>query len=139
MILPYKITLNEISKSGKNFKWPKHYCECCQRNMWGHGYVGRYFEETSGSVFLKRYRCPGCKALVVARPDGYWSRTRSSILSIYQALKSKLCSGQWPSLLPRQRGNHWLKRFVKLAVMESALNLSAFLERCHLKRVRFLA
>jgi hypothetical protein len=138
MILPYKITLDELSKIDKNYKWPKHYCECCHRNMWGHGCVPRYFSEIPTPVFLKRYRCPGCRALVVVRPEGYWSRIRSSILCIYLALKAKLSTSQWPSLFSRQRGNYWLKKFVRFAMMETELNLSAFLDRCHLKQVRFL-
>ena len=137
MILPYKITLEELSKNGKNYKWPKHHCEHCKRNMWGHGYVTRYFEAIVGTVFLKRYRCPGCLALVIVRPEGYWPRTRSSILSIYQALHCRLSLGHWPSLFPRQRGNHWLKKFVRFAMMESKGDLPSFLELCYLKQVRF--
>ena len=138
MILPFKITLEELSKSGKNFKWPKYFCDCCQRNMWGHGFVARYFETNPDPVFLKRYRCPDCKALVVVRPEEYWSRIRSSILVIYLSLKSRLSLGRWPELFPRQRGNHWLKKFVRFATMETEPNLSSFLDRCHLKMIRFL-
>jgi len=138
MILTYKITLEELSRSGKEYNWPKHFCEGCHRNMWGHGYVARYFEEQMGSLYLKRYRCPGCKALVVVRPEGYWSKIRSSILAIYRALNTRLSTGRWSSLFPRQRGNHWLKKLSSYAVMEVESNLSLFLDRCHLKLIRFL-
>jgi hypothetical protein len=138
MILRYKITLKELSKSGKEFNWPKHFCECCQRNMWGHGYVTRYFTEIANSVFIKRYRCPDCKDLVIVRPEEYWSGIRSSILAIYLALKSRLSSGRWPFFFPRQRGNHWLNRFIVFARMELKVNLPEFLDRCHSKQIRFL-
>jgi hypothetical protein len=138
MILSYKITLDELSISGKKYNWPKHYCASCKRNMWGHGYVSRYFEERAGFLLLKRYRCPDCKTLVTVRPEGYWPRIRSSILSVYRALNSRLRSGQWPSLLSRQRGNHWLKKFTRFALMESQADLSFFLDHCHHKELQFL-
>lgn len=137
MILPYKITLEELSKIEKNYNWPKHPCESCHRNMWGHGYVARYFTAILNSVYLKRYRCPGCSAVVVVRPEGYWSRIRSSVFTIYQALQSKLSLGQWPSLVPRQRGGHWLNRFVRFARMETEFSLVSFLDHCYRKRIRF--
>ncbi len=137
MILPYKITLEKLSKIEKNYKWPKHFCEKCRRNMWGHGYVARYFTAILNSVFLKRYRCPGCRVVVVFRPEGHWPRIRSSISIIYGALQSKLSRGHWPSWVPRQRGGHWLNRFVRFARMETKTSLGSFLDHCYLKEIRF--
>jgi len=138
MILHFKITLNKLSKSGKKYKWPKHYCECCKRYMWGHGYVSRYFAAILNEVFLKRYRCPDCSVVVTTRPEGYWARARSSIFSIYEALKAKLNFGSWPLQFPRQRGGHWIRRFVSLAKMELQDNLVHFLDHCYLKQIQFL-
>jgi len=137
MILSIKITLRELSKTGKTYKWDKCFCEDCQRNMWGHGYVGRYLEVEPNVFFFKRYRCPCCSSVVTVRPEGYWPRIRSSILVIYQTLKSKLRLGSWPKAFPRQRGQHWLNGFVSLARMEMKENLSSFLDHCQSKELPF--
>jgi len=136
MILFVKITIEELSKNGKNHKWEKCFCDKCHRNMWGHGFVMRYFSETCAEIYLKRYRCPKCSTVVTARPEGYWQRIRSSVQSIYEALKSKL-SGFWQAGFPRQRGLHWLKSFIELAKMENQVNLPSFLAHCFVKQIRF--
>jgi hypothetical protein len=64
MILYYKITIKKLSEEGKNFKWGSCDCIKCNRKMWGHGYVTRYFSGIPDSVYLKRYRCPGCRSVV---------------------------------------------------------------------------
>ena len=138
MILSIKITIEELSKIGKEHKWPKNFCEGCNRNMWGHGYVSRYFATVVRSVYLKRYRCPGCGVVVVVRPEGYWSKIRNPIVTIYQTLRSKLNFGKWPEFTSRQRGGHWLNRFVSFARMELQSNLTEFLDYCYLKQIRFL-
>jgi len=128
MILFSKITLEELAKLGKEYKWENHPCEDCKRNMWGHGFVLRYFAETSNEIYLKRYRCPECSTVVTTRPEGYWKFIRNSIGSICQALRSKL-KGAWPWGCSRQRGGHWLRRFVRYVQMEGGSNLFEFLER----------
>jgi hypothetical protein len=137
MILPIKITLGELSKNGKAHKWDKCYCQHCHRNMWGHGWVARYFSTFTAVIYLKRYRCPGCLIVVTTRPEGYWPRIRSSILAIFEALQSKLNHRFWPQGFPRQRGGHWLKKFVSLAKMKMQTNLSLFLNLCHSKLLFF--
>jgi hypothetical protein len=136
MILSTKITIEELSRNGKNHKWEKHFCEICHRNMWGHGFVTRYFAEVDAAVYLKRYRCPGCSTVVTTRPETYWVRVRSSIRTIYVTLKTKL-TGSWPVGFPRQRGLHWLGRFVNLAKMENKESLPLFLEHCFQKQICF--
>ena len=128
MILNHKISLDKISRIGKDYKWPKQQCEKCHQNMWGHGYVLRYFALILSAVYLKRYRCPCCCRVVTIRPEGYWPGIRSSIFTIYEALREKLCTGRWPFSIPRQRGGHWLKRFVNFARMEIVTNLSSYEE-----------
>lgn len=136
MILFLKITIEELSKNGKNHKWGKCFCDKCHRNMWGHGFVMRYFSESDDEIYLKRYRCPGCSTVVTVRPENYWQRIRSSIQTIYEALKAKL-AGFWPPRFPRQRGLHWLRRFVDLAKMENQASLPLFLSHCFRKQLRF--
>jgi hypothetical protein len=136
MILSVKITIEELSKKGKSHNWDKHRCEKCQRNMWGHGFVMRYFAETVAAIFLKRYRCPDCRAVVTARPETHLKGMQSAIQTVYLALKSKL-SGFWPPGFPRQRGLHWLRKFVDIAKMENETNLPLFLKHCLAKRIHF--
>lgn len=136
MILFIKITIEELSKKGKTYKWEGHRCDKCQRNMWGHGFVARYFAEASDEIYLKRYRCPGCSTVVTTRPETHWRGIRSAILTIYEVLRSRL-TGFWPPGFPRQRGLHWLKRFVDLAKMENQDNLPSFLILCFAKQIRF--
>lgn len=138
MILSTKITVQELSKAGKEYNWSKHACEGCKRNMWGHGFASRYFSGIMNLIYVKRYRCPGCKIVVTARPEGYWPRIRSSIPAIFEVLHLKLNSGIWPINFSRQRGGHWLSRFVGLAKMEMQQNLSLFLHSCYTKNIRFL-
>src|ERR1700678_4309573 len=107
MISYRKITLEELAKNGKNHKWDEFHCDKCERNMWGHGFVSRYFSSLSESVFLKRYRCPKCWVVVTMRPEGYWPRIRSSIVSIFKNLIFRIKECYWPPGFPRQRGGHW--------------------------------
>lgn len=46
------------------------------------------------------------------RPIGYLKNTRSSIKQIYEALKYRLNNYKWPSFCSRQKGGHWLRRFI---------------------------
>ena len=137
MILFVKITVEELSKNGKRHKWEKHHCDKCQRNMWGHGFVMRYFSEACDEVYLKRYRCPDCSIVVTTRPETHWKGIRSAVQAIYDVLKAKL-RGFWPPGFPRQRGWHWLRRFVELAKMENQDSLPSFLAHCFSKQIPFL-
>jgi hypothetical protein len=137
MILYYKITIKKLSEEGKNFKWGSCDCIKCNRKMWGHGYVTRYFSGIPDSVYLKRYRCPGCRSVVSTRPEGFFAHIRSSIFSIYSALKAKISNGHWPPQFPRQRGGHWLKRFTISARMSCQSDLISFLDRCFEKELHF--
>ena len=78
--------------------------------MWGHGFVGAYFDEAgSERVLLKRYRCPECRVVIRIRPSGYWRRVQASIAEIRQCLFHRIRKGRWPprSNPPRQR--YWLR------------------------------
>ncbi len=137
MIFQSKITVEELSRNGKNHKWDKCECTKCNCKMWGHGFVGRYFSTFPEVIFLKRYRCPVCSTVVTARPEGYWPFIRSSILVIHSTLNTRISIGFWPTGFPRQRGGHWLKRFVENAKMSCQVNLLNFLQICFEKQLRF--
>jgi hypothetical protein len=139
MILQTKITVEELSKNGKNHNWERHLCNKCNRFMWGHGFVARYFASAVAVVFLKRYRCPDCSVVVTTRPEGHWPSIRSSTGTIYQVLFSRIKEGHWPLSFPRQRGGHWLKRFSLNARMSCETELLKFLEFCFLKQLHFFA
>lgn len=138
MILFCKITLQTLSTEGKGYKWPSCECKKCHRNMWGHGFVTRYFSGLS-QVFIKRYRCPECRTVVVTRPEGFRPWIRSSIKTIYQSLRSRITSGYWPTEVTRQRGGHWLRRFAVHAQMSCETSILTFLDRCFDKEVSFFA
>lgn len=137
MILFCKITSENLSKLDKNYKWPPCNCEKCQRSMWGHGYVARYFSILSHPVYLKRYRCPNCGTVITTRPESFWAFLRSSIQMIYRSLRTKISSGSWPPETTRQRGGHWLKRFGIHAKMSCETNFLTFLDRCFDKELHF--
>ncbi len=139
MILSLKICLQSLSEQGKSFNWEPQFCEKCQRPMWGHGFVSRYFTEITSSLYLKRFRCPGCSSVATTRPEGYWPRIRSSVASIYQSLKSRLDTGSWPRGGPRQRYAHWLRRFVRKVRMDFSVapELGSALEFCFSKNIPF--
>jgi hypothetical protein len=139
MILISKITPQILSKEGKGHKWPPCTCKNCNRRMWGHGFVARYFSCICQQIFLKRYRCPGCGSVLTTRPEGFWAFIRSSIVQIYRSLHVKLATGQWPPETPRQRGGHWLRRFVANSKMSCEVNLLTFLDRCFEKGLHFFA
>jgi hypothetical protein len=139
MILQTKITVEELSKKGKDHNWEKHFCNNCNRFMWGHGFTARYFTSVLEVVFLKRYRCPGCSVVVTTRPDEHWQKIRSSIAEIYQALSARLKDGRWPKLFPRQRGGHWLRQFSVNARMFGQSHLLDFLNFCFQKQLHFFA
>jgi hypothetical protein len=138
MISFNKITLQTLSTEGKDYKWLPCRCEKCDRNMWGHGFVSRYFEGFT-QVFMKRYRCPECKTVVTTRPEGFRRYVRSPIEIIYHSLRIRFSSGSWPPETPRQRGGHWLRRFVVHAKMSCETDLLIFLNRCFEKQLSFFA
>ena len=141
MILYSKICFKELSEQDRNFNWGTHDCEKCQRRMWGHGFVSRYFAELASAVLLKRYRCPGCRSVVTTRPEGYLARVRSSVASIYTSLALRLSTGSWGASESRQRCGHWLGKFVTMVRMDfgDASDLQAVLEICYLKQLPFFS
>ena len=100
---------------GKSFPWPRpERCpRCGSARLWGHGFVYAYFDEVPVAVWLKRYRCPACRAVIRLRPQGYWSRFQASVVAIRQSLSTKLGRGRWDPGLPRSRQRHWLKGLLR--------------------------
>lgn len=138
MILLRKICLKDLSEQGKSFKWEAHDCEKCHRRMWGHGYVPRYFAAIVVAVFMKRFRCPGCRAVVTTRPEDYWPGVRSSVSAIHQTLQVRLEQGHFAPGTSRQRAGHWLRKFVCKVQMDfGGWELLAALDFCFQKGLSF--
>ncbi len=72
LILHYAVDVKRPVEEGKDYPWPKpHRCPSCQGvQLWGHGYVFRYFEGFSCGLWMKRFRCPDCGGCTARGPKG---------------------------------------------------------------------
>ena len=78
--------------------------------VWGHGFVGAYFDEAgSMPVVLKRYRCPECGVVIRMRPSGYFRRIQARIAEIRRCLWHRIGKGRWPPRSNPARQRHWLR------------------------------
>ncbi|CAO0821454.1 hypothetical protein DFAR_2350005 [Desulfarculales bacterium] len=102
-------------KLGQRFPWPRlDRCpRCWSARLLGHSFVPAYFDETPKTIWLRRFRYPGCRAMIRLRPRGYWSRFQASVETIRQSLSNKLAQGKWDPVLPRFRQRHWLKGLLR--------------------------
>lgn len=71
----------------------------------------RYFDGHAHPLWLKRYRCPECRAVHTARPDTHYRRFWASIRTILTSLYAKATAQRWPSEPSRQRQQYWWKGF----------------------------
>ena len=145
MVISPTISLQDVLRDGKKFKWKRpETCPRCHHNkLWGHGFVARYFNEFSKLVWIKRYRCNKCRAIIVFRPKAYWTKIRSRIAEVYLALRIRLMDRQWPPWVSRQRALHWLKGFLRFRRAEAESghqenNLITLLYEAHNSGVRFV-
>lgn len=111
MITHTCVDIDLLSRDGKNFKWQKpSACPNCGLYLWGHGFVGRYFDDLASKLWLKRYRCPHCKIVITMIPVGRIQRFRYSLSHIFKTLIERLNFYQWPPWTTRQRAGHWMRR-----------------------------
>ena len=122
MIKFVTINILELYKKGKDFIWDKP-CSCprCGSVVWGHGFVSGYLQGFSELLYFKRYRCPICGLILKLKPRGYLRFFRSSIHEIYRHLKFRFENARWPPGFSRQRGGHWINRFLKIYFRDSGL------------------
>jgi hypothetical protein len=108
------VDLNQLSTEGKNFKWKRPICPKCSGKVWGHGFVLTFFNGFPDLLFIKRYRCPSksCRKVIIMRPSGFWKKFQTNIEEIFNALVDRLEGLSWPLGVPRQRGGHWLRKFI---------------------------
>lgn len=111
MLWRVPVHLKQIQHQGRHFPWPRP--ECCPRcrnwQVWGHGYVERYFDGYVEALLMKCYRCPACGCVITLRPESHFPRIRSPRQGIMDHLQHRLAQGRWPpSPLARSRLRHWL-------------------------------
>ncbi len=111
LILSIDICVKTLVRKGKAFAWPRPSCcnRCGRFGLWGHGYVTAFFDGIDKPVYLKRYRCPDCRAVYRLRPSGYWPRFWAPIHQIKQRIFHRLRTGRWPPGGSTTRWRHWLR------------------------------
>lgn len=113
LILRFAVDVKRLVEEGKDFPWPRpERCPRCEgRRLWGHGYVLRYFEGWSEGIWVKRYRCPDCRAVHTLRPERFYKGFHYSIWTILLSLLSKIVKNRWLKCLTRQAQQYWYKGF----------------------------
>ena len=82
MVIYYHVDLEELRQQGKGYQWQKpQRCPSCEMaGLWGHGYIQRYFDGYSEPLWIKRYRCPHCRAVHILRPATHYRRFQAPAL-----------------------------------------------------------
>ena len=113
LILYFSVDVKRLVAEGKDFTWPRPaQCPRCKgRRLWGHGYVRRYFEGFIQGVWIKRYRCPDCRAVHTLRPQEYYRGFHYSVLTILFSLLNKIIEGRWLKCFSYQVQQYWYKGF----------------------------
>ena len=98
---------------GKSYPWPRPPCcpRCEGRRLWGHGYVGRYFDGLDERLPMKRWRCVDCGAVHTMRPASHWRGFWATIALILESLGGKLAGHSWLATVSRQRQQYWWRGF----------------------------
>ncbi|CAO0824828.1 hypothetical protein DFAR_950002 [Desulfarculales bacterium] len=86
---------------------------CGSVQLWGHGFVSAYFDEVPTAIWLRRFRCPDCRAVIRLRPRGCWSRFQAPVETIRPSFSNKLARGRWDLGLLRPRQRHWLQGLLR--------------------------
>jgi hypothetical protein len=98
LILHVRVDVKRLREEGKRYPWPRpRRCPRCKGRLWGHGYVLRYFEEC-WALWMKRWRCPDCRAVHTARPRRHCPRFRYGIGTILKTLRTKIREDRWTPL-----------------------------------------
>jgi hypothetical protein len=72
--------------------------------------VARYFDGVSHAVWVKRWRCPDCRAVHTMRPRGHWRGFWATAVTITAVLARKVAGESWMS---RQRQQYWWRGYQK--------------------------
>jgi hypothetical protein len=111
MVILVEVELKQIVEQQRAYPWPRPVaCPRCQEcRLWGHGFVLAFFDGPSVAVYLKRFRCPGCRCVIRLRPKGYFARFQASIQRIYACLRRRIINGRYDTGLSRSRQRHWMR------------------------------
>lgn len=143
------MSVKEIFRLGRKCPFPRpRLClreGCGSTRIWGHGFVGRYFDDCDGCVELRRWRCADCGAVYLMRPFGYWPRHRAPIRVILKSLCHRILRGSWDTTsgCSRQRQDNWLRALKRNILAHLGMSfagglLSGFHELVPLLRVPVL-
>ena len=115
MIIFVEANLKEIFNLKKNYKWPRpKICpECKGHKVWGHGFVLANFDGFKCGLYIKKYRCPDCRAVIRMRPKGYFPRFQTSIKTIRSSILNKSSGNGWIKNLCRSRQQHWFRALIR--------------------------
>jgi len=113
------VRVEDIAAQGRDFNWERPSCPNGCAKVWGHGFVARIFATVVAVVLLRRYRCPTCGVVITLMPCGYAARYQTKTADVAAAIVSRLTHRGWPSGTPRQRGGHWLRKFLARCRMDS--------------------
>ena len=111
LLLLFRIDLQNIQELGKEYPWekPKICPSCKSMRLWGHGFVLRYFYNYVYGIWMKRWRCPDCGAVHTAKPCEYTPGFQYPKKIINRSLLIKLGGNPFPSDIPRQNQQYWMK------------------------------
>ena len=115
MVISVSCEVKEIFEKGKDYEWlkPETCPHCKKSNLWGHGFVGAYFDGFSGFVYLRRWRCPSCLCVIRVRPCGYFQRCQATIEEIRSRLSARISGGHWLPGMSHSRQGNWLRALRK--------------------------
>jgi hypothetical protein len=114
-ILICRIDLKITQAAKKQFPWkkPSSCPNCGSCRLWGHGFVLRYFIGFVFGIWLKRWRCPECKAVHTVRPVQYSPRYHYPKHQQIKSLLEKFSGKPFLKAIPRQVQQHWKKMFLR--------------------------
>jgi hypothetical protein len=113
LILYLSVNLTEIQRDEKGYCWPRpRQCLRCKGNrIWGHGYVGRFFDGVADALWMKRWRCPDCRTVYTMRPSTHWRGFWADRETILSSLRAKEYESRWLEHLCRERQQYWWQGF----------------------------
>jgi hypothetical protein len=118
LVLFVPVHVKEIERLGRLFPWKKPgNCPHCAGKLWWHGFVLSYFSCCREAVQLRRLRCSCCGAVHRLRPADYFSRFRSSISEITDAITHRCRFLKWRPDQPRPRQRQWWRSLSRLLLM----------------------
>lgn len=111
LVLHFPVDVKVLYELGKRYPWPKPAkCPWCGSvRLCGHGYRERYFEGFVEWLWVKRFRCPDCKAVHTCRPCGFLKGLRYCAEVVCSCLLRKITEGRWVKGIARQNQQYWYR------------------------------